>query len=70
MNRLDKLLIHLRLRNNNHVFQNLDGKEVKNSKENVLKREDYNCSYHGDLYAYDWYNSEFEDPNWRKRWIG
>ncbi|MDA8793428.1 hypothetical protein N9N67_09285 [Bacteriovoracaceae bacterium] len=58
MKRLTRLIIYLKFKNNNHVFKNLDGEKVKNTKKNTLKRDGYNTSYYGDPYTYDWYNSE------------
>jgi hypothetical protein len=63
--------IHLNLKNNNHVFQNLDGEKTKNSEnEIIMGKNNFNTSYDEDPYAYDWYNSEFEDFDWRRRWTG
>lgn len=68
MKRLDKLLILLSLKNKNHVFKNLDGEKVKSAMKYTLKRYDYNCSYYGDPYPYDWYSSGLEDLNRTKKW--
>jgi hypothetical protein len=70
MKRLKRLLVYLNLKNNIHVFKNLDGEKIKNPNRNTLRRDCYNSSYYGDPYAYDWYNSEFKDLDWRRRWTG
>lgn len=69
MKRLNRLLIHLNLKHDNHVFKNMDEEKVKKN-DSTLKRDSFNSSYYGDPYAYDWYNSEFEDLDWRRRWTG
>ena len=34
----------------------------------IYNRPEYNCSYYGDPYEYDWYNSYWDDFPRRKRW--
>ena len=70
MKRLNRLLIFLNLKKNTHVIKKLDGEKVKNPNRNNLKRDDYNTSYYGDPYVYDWYNPEFDDFDRRRRWTG
>jgi hypothetical protein len=51
----------LNLKNNLHVYKNLDGEKIKNPNRKTLRRDYYNSSYYGDPYAYDFNNSELKD---------